>query len=446
MKVWVVKTSEMLATDNRNGRLMRSGLLAHMLDARGHTVTWWISTFDHANRRQRALQDTVGSFGSRGAIRMLLSPGYRRSVSLARLRDHRIWASRFRKAARAAERPDLILCAYPTIESAWECVRFGQRSGIPVVLDLRDMWPDIFLEELPRALRASARTLIWPIRATARAALSHATALFAITDEFLAWGLGIAGRPRRELDAVFAQAYPSSHRNEDSAAREAAGEFWDGRGITRAKSFNVVLIGTITGRRIKMETILAAAKQMSRDSKPVQIVIAGDGDDLPRYRDSARECPNVLFSGWLGVAQIRELLTRSHLGLIPYRNTPDYVMAIPTKAAEYFASGVPVATCLRGALPKLLEEQQCGLEFEGSNPESLVSVIRSLRDDPARWSKLSSNARRLFEQEFVAEEVYARYIDHLEQIASVASASVGSRPTVRESPRGSARDPSSDLR
>ena len=40
MNVWVVKTSEMLAGDNDNGRLLRSGMIAHMLDAgpRGNVV------------------------------------------------------------------------------------------------------------------------------------------------------------------------------------------------------------------------------------------------------------------------------------------------------------------------------------------------------------------------------------------------------------------------
>src|SRR5205807_498974 len=204
-------------------------------------------------------------------------------VSLARFADHVIWGRRFERAIAAASAPDIIFCAYPTIEAALTCARYGQKRRVPVVIDLRDMWPDLFAELAPRSLRPLARALLMPA----------------------AWRM-------------------------------------------------------------------------------VRVVTAGDGDDLELYRARARDCPNVAFSGWVRVPQIRELLVRAHLGLVPYRNTPDYVMSVPTKAAEYFASGVPVATCLRGTLPRLLRERQCGRQFDAADPDSLVALVRELRDDPAQ--------------------------------------------------------------
>jgi glycosyltransferase involved in cell wall biosynthesis len=418
MKVWVVKTSEMLATDNRNGRLMRSGIIAQMLDGRGHEVSWWMSTFDHANRRSRCDADSTVSFGSRGTIRMLHSPGYRASVSLARFADHLLWGRRFEQAIAGAPVPDIIFCAYPTIESALTCARYGQQRGVPVVIDLRDMWPDLFAELAPRSLRPLARALLVPLRARAAAALRRSTALFAITEEFLQWGLRLAGRARRDLDAAFAQAYPLANLEPADAAD--AGEarlFWERHGVSREAAFNVVLIGSITARRVEMDAVLAAARTLQHDSRPVRFVIAGDGDDLDLYRERARDCRSVVFSGWLRVPQIRELLARAHLGLVPYCNTPDYFMSVPTKAAEYFASGVPVATCLRGTLPRLLRERQCGRQFDAADPETLVALVRMLRDDPTQCAELSANAQRTFRSEFVAEKVYAQLIERLETIA-----------------------------
>jgi glycosyltransferase involved in cell wall biosynthesis len=418
MKVWVVKTSEMLASDNRNGRLMRSGIIAHMLDARGHEVTWWMSSFDHANRRSRCAADASMAYGSRGTIRMLHSPGYRASVSLARFADHVIWGRRFERAIAAAPVPDLIFCAYPTIESALICARYARRHRVPVIVDLRDMWPDLFAEVPPRSLRPLARVLLAPLRVRAAEALRTSTALFAITDEFLQWGLGLAGRERTELDAAFAQAYPLANlQPADAAEAGEARQFWDQRGISREGAFNVVLIGSITGRRVEMDAVLAAARTLQHEARPVRFVFAGDGDDLELYRARARDCPNVLFSGWLRVPLIRELLVRSHLGLVPYRNTPDYIMSVPTKAAEYFAAGVPVATSLRGTLPRLLRERRCGMQFDAADPDSLVALVRALRDEPARQMELGANAERTFRSEFVAETVYARLIDRLETIA-----------------------------
>ena len=415
MNVWVVKTSEMLASDNGNGRLLRSGLVAHMLDARGHTVTWWMSTFDHANRRSRAQQDTTVPFGARGAIRMIASPGYRESVSLARVRDHAIWGRAFRRAIESAAHPDIIFCAYPTIEAAAICVRFGQQRAVPVVVDLRDMWPDIFSEFAPAALKPLAHGVLWPWRAHARAALRGATALFAITEEFLSWGLKLAGRARREWDASFLLAYPES--GPASPADASAAGFWDERAVTRAAGFNVVLVGSMTKRRFEMDTVIAAARELQRDAGRVQFILAGDGDDLPGYRAQARDCGNVIFPGWLSAAQIRELLARAHLGLVPYRNAPDLVMSVPNKVGEYLAAGVPVATCLEGALARLLSARRCGVQFEAADPASLAAVVRRLRADEPQRLQLSANARAAYQEELAAATVYGRLIGRLEAIA-----------------------------
>jgi len=64
------------------------------------------------------------------------------------LRDHAIWGRAFRRAIESAPIPDIIFCAYPTIEAAAICVASGSNAQCGVV-DLRDMWPDIFSESAP---------------------------------------------------------------------------------------------------------------------------------------------------------------------------------------------------------------------------------------------------------------------------------------------------------
>jgi glycosyltransferase involved in cell wall biosynthesis len=100
-------------------------------------------------------------------------------------------------------------------------------------------------------------------------------------------------------------------------------------------------------------------------------------------------------------------------------------MSVPTKAAEYFAAGVPVATSLLGTLPRLLRERDCGQQFDAADPHSLVTLVRRLRDEPAQWRQLSTNAQQTFRSEFVAENVYARLIERLETIAMSANPLLG---------------------
>ncbi len=418
MKVWVVKTSEMLAKDNPGGRVLRSGLIANMLDARGHEVTWWVSTFDHARRRQRSETDVIESFGRTGRLRMLRSPGYKSVVSLKRLYDHVVWGRRFAQAIRAEQKPDIIFCAYPTIESAAVCARYGARHGIPVVLDLRDMWPDIFVDAVPRRARFIARLALAPLYRTARRAMRGASALFGITEEFVDWGLRHAGRSRNALDAAFPLAYPRADFATVEGQSDAATRFWDDLGVTEGGAFRLVMVGSLNGQRYEMDSVFETARQLhQQEPGAYQVLICGDGENLPAYKQRAADCPNVLFPGWLGPPQIRALLARSHVGLVPYRNTPDFMMSVPNKAVEYLAAGVPVATSLRGTLPQVLEANECGLQFDAARPETLVAQIRRLRQNPAAQARMATQARGLYERDYIAEIVYNRLIDRLEHMA-----------------------------
>jgi len=414
MRVWVVKTSEMLAEDGNHGRLLRSGMIAQLLDKRGHDVTWWMSTFDHAHRRQRAGQDLSRPFGSRGTIRMLRSPGYRRTVSLRRLLDHFIWGRRFARAVRALPAPDVILCAYPTIESAWVCARFGHALGRPVAVDLRDMWPDIFSRDAGGALAPLVRLVLTPYERMARRALAGATALYGITDEFLEWGLAKAGRSRRAVDAAFPLAYPAPAREIDPEAARR----WDELGVTREGAFNVVFIGSLNGRGYRMEPVIEAARLLMRSGAPVRFVMCGEGDDLLRLRHLTAGVKSILWPGWISAPQIRALLARAHLGLVPYRNTPDLMISVPNKAAEYMASGVPVATSLRGTLRRVLTDHSCGWAYDETDPATLAREILNLNADRQRHKAMGERALELYEREYRAEDVYNRLVDRLESLAA----------------------------
>jgi glycosyltransferase involved in cell wall biosynthesis len=130
----------------------------------------------------------------------------------------------------------------------------------------------------------------------------------------------------------------------------------------------------------------------------------------------------VLFPGWISAPQIQAILRRSHLGLVPYRNTPDFEMSIPNKAVEYLSAGVPVGTSLGGTLQRVLETNDCGFHYDSADPFALVAGIRALRDSPDLHARRSSAARDLFDRSFVSENVYGALTARLESIASAAKA------------------------
>ena len=58
MHIWLIQIGEPLPLGNRT-RLMRTGLLAEQFLARGHTVLWWASAFEHHRRTMLADRDEL---------------------------------------------------------------------------------------------------------------------------------------------------------------------------------------------------------------------------------------------------------------------------------------------------------------------------------------------------------------------------------------------------
>src|SRR4030067_2188159 len=163
MRVWLIPSGEPLPTDGSNERLFRTGVLAGFLVRRGHEVLWWTSAYDHMRKSHRVAEDTFVSLAENYRMAMLHSCGYRRNISLARLADHRGLARRFSALAPREPAPDVTLSSMPTIELSREAVRYARSRRIPVGLDIRDLWPDIFVDSVPVWGGLPARLLLSPL-------------------------------------------------------------------------------------------------------------------------------------------------------------------------------------------------------------------------------------------------------------------------------------------
>lgn len=422
MKVWLITVGEPLPTDAADARLLRAGILAQLMAKRGLDVTWWTGRFAHHLKRQR--DELPASYVEAAGYRVELLEGrpYASNVSLTRILNHREQAADFLTRAAAKLRPDVILCSYPTIELSAAAVEFGRRAGVPVVLDVRDLWPDIFLDLAPAPLRPVARLALSGLFSASARALGSAHAIIGITDAFVGWGVKVAGRPASPLDQSFPMAYAA--KQPPAEAIDAGHAFWESQGI-RAGGRTICFFGTL-GQWFDIPTVLAGARLLKDED--VDIVLCGDGDRLPEFREAARDLPRVRFPGWVDAGAIRSLMERSMAGLAPYRSVENFTMNLPNKPIEYLAGGLPVISSLRGELERLLAREACGLTYAESDPSDLARVVRSLASDPQGRQAMAHNARSVYVRDFVAESVYGRLTDYLLGMARDARQRAGELP------------------
>ncbi len=421
MKIWLITIGEPLPTDPGSPRLLRTGIVAGLLRDQGHEVVWWTSRFDHQAKRMRAL--VVGRTAGPALgydLRLLAGCGYRSNVSWRRLRDHQQLAQAFSAQAPTLPAPDIVLCSYPTVGLCEAAEAYARPRGIPVLLDLRDLWPDIFVNLAPPVLRRLARGLLAPMFRASRRACAGATALVGITEAFVDWGVERAGRPKRPADRAFPLAY--DFRPMPAEALQAARDMWTALGIA-AGGKTLCFFGTL-GRQFDIPTVLHAARLLKHSD--LRFVICGTGDRLAQYRRDAADLPNVLLTGWVDAAAIRALMERSLAGLAPYHNERSFTMSIPNKAVEYMAGGLPVLTCLGGELQAMLRQHGCGVFWNEGDATGLADAINRLIGDPEARQRMADNAASAYSENFVAQVVYGRLIDHLCDLA--AAPRVGAKP------------------
>lgn len=414
MKIWLLEIGESLPVgDNRGCRLRRIGILARTLADAGHEVTWWASSFDHYRKRRAVDSEQPLSVCPGLQIRPLSGCGYARNLSLKRLLDYILVAVRFMRHSREAEQPDIILSGFPGVELSFAAVRYGTRRGIPVILDVKDMWPDIFPEHAPAPLRPLVRLAFWPWFRMARWTCAHATAVTGMTDAFVEWALENGGRAKTGRDRSFPFGYAATPPP-DAALREAEA-FWDARSVTPADAGRTVCFLGGIGHQLDLTAAVRAARLLRARGRPIRFVMCGAGDRLEDYRNQTRGLEEVIWPGWVGAAEMHVLMRRSMAGLDPLPDRFDFLASINNKAIEYFSAGLPVVSSpSRGVLAELLAAERVGASHECGDAERLAAILDGLAGDPAGRAAMAARARRLFDERFTAEKVYREMRDYVE--------------------------------
>lgn len=415
--IWIIKTGEPVPISGSDVKLMRAGYLADFLSRQHHNVMWWTSTVNHQNKTQQFTQHTTLTVSDTLTIQLIYAPLYRKSVSLSRLYHQYVTARSFLRLAEQAHRPDVILCCLPTLDLCEAALRYGKKHGVPVVIDVRDLWPDAFMKYAPPPLKPFWRILLTPLYRKVKRICAGATAIVGISEHFVNWGVAYAQRQRTALDRCFPFGY--SDAQPDVNAINAADKQWEEMGVTKAPGVFVACFFGYFGWHFELDLIIKAAQRLCPGPRHFTFVLCGSGDKLDYYRTLAKDCPNVILPGWVGSAAIWTLMRKSSVGLAPYKVSPTFSRSMPNKPIEYMSAGLPILSSLRGVLSDVLERYQCGMIYQQGDVEGLIRILIELYDKPEKLQTMSENAYQLFKEHYAAEKVYGEMGQLLEQVSNL---------------------------
>ena len=434
MRFWIVKAGEpvpFLSAESRD-RVWRAGLMSLTLAERGHEVVLWASLFDHIRKRFRdvAADRLIPAEGSAPHLVFLSSPGYRRNIGLRRIWDHNRMAARFRALAPQLPRPDAIVAAYPTVDLACASVDFGGCHGIPVVVDVRDLWPDIIYDWLNRRvamLRVRTNGILLPYERMARRSFRAADSVIGVSQGMLDWAVARFGRPpdRQSTDQAFHQS--KRYITFGDAQHRAQLSAWAQRGVDLSdRKIRLVWAGSMTPES-DGATLLDALEQIPiRERQAIQVVICGTGSLAARIEEMANNLGHVTYAGWVDQEALAVLLEHSHIGLMCYLDRFDFQASIPNKVADYCAGGVRILTNLTGEIARLTKGTDTLIYYPTGDSSALANVLVDIARNPVRYRVDHGPAREMFARLFDADKVMGDFARHVESLAVQ-----GSRPERR---------------
>ncbi len=414
MNIWLITIGEPIPHETNKLRLHRTGIIAkYISENSSHNITWWTSTFNHFTKEHIFSETKEFYTNSQLKIIALKGRGYNSNISIDRIIDHQQIAQEFREKAPLEIKPDIIVSSFPTINLCVAAVDFSKKNKIPLLIDYRDMWPDVFIDILPKLLKPIGEFFLSCLFNKTNKILMETSGIIGITESFLNIALQKAKRQRNSFDAVFPLAYLSNQFKDKDY--DNAIQFWNNLNIYKEKDCTrICFFGTI-GHQFDFDTIIEVARKWTDCKRNIQFVLCGTGDRLEALKKASSNLSNVIFPGYLNAAQIKVLMEISDIGLCPYYPKENFLKSIPGKAIEYLSEGLPLLCSLKvSILGNLIKDNELGYNYESGNIDSLDKAINDFCKLNNSKEKYRQKILKFFHENFDAKSVYKKYMKHLE--------------------------------
>lgn len=418
MNVWIVQTGEPLHCDKGISRGMRAMNTADVLVQAGHAVTIWSSDFYHQEKKHRFGKSTTIYISDSLTIKLIPSCGYTKNVSLRRFKDHRELAKNFLKEIKTEPLPGVAMVGFPPIEIAHAAVDYLNSHNIPVLLDVKDQWPDIFSDAVPSIVRPFAKLILRKLHKQSVETMSKATALSAMSNGFLEWSTNRAGRNVSKHDLVCPLTTPTPHVSENDL--EEAKLWWKSIGIEPTEKLRLLFVGSLS-RQFDFKTALEGIRLAKESGVDVELVVCGTGELEEGLKRDFSDENAIVFAGWVDYPKYKTLADMSDVSLAPYIPSEAFQLSIPNKIIDALSFSLPVLTPLGGEVGELIDMFNVGWIYKEGSASSVSGLLCKIKSDTKVVGGKSECALALYCSNFDSEVVYQELALFLEKMQARVS-------------------------
>ncbi len=154
-----------------------------------------------------------------------------------------------------------------------------------------------------------------------------------------------------------------------------------------------------------------------------RFMIAGDGPLRLELEELVKQLGlqnAVVFLGFLGQTELRELYEKAHIFMHPSELPPDSNQeGVPNSMLEGMASGLPVVATRHGGIPEAVTDGVNGLLVPERDDKGLATSLFKMVEEPGRWRAMGASASETVATEFAQprqiECLESAYLEAIEQ-------------------------------
>jgi glycosyltransferase involved in cell wall biosynthesis len=300
---------------------------------------------------------------------------------------------------------DVIIVSSPTLFSAVSAWWLGWRYRKPYVIEVRDLWPAIFVELGVLKNKPVIRILEWLELFLYKKAALVIPVTRRFSDNIISRGID-STKVHVITNGVDLSAYNP---------REKSISLLDELKLT--DKFIVLYMGA-HGISHALTKIVDVAERLSSEPR-IHFLLVGEGAEKERVLEYARKHAKGNLTCLPGQPRKRvsEFYSIMDVGLVPLRNIPLFDTFIPSKMFEIMAMAKPIVASVRGETAEILEASKAAIVVEPENVSEIAKAVLTFFNDREKAEKYGCNGRVFVEQNFDRTALAKRYSDLISRIA-----------------------------
>ncbi|MEZ5374887.1 MAG: glycosyltransferase family 4 protein [Acidimicrobiales bacterium] len=299
------------------------------------------------------------------------------------------------QAWRAVIKPDVVVVSSPTFFSILTAWIHSRRFRAPLVVEVRDLWPGIFVE----LGVLTNKQIIWLLERLELAAYRAASAVVVVTEGFKE-DLVRRGVPANKVH-VITNGVDTDRFTPGPAVPEVRAR------LGAAEDDTLALYIGAHGISQGLHSVIEAAGLV--DEK-VKIAFVGEGADKKRLQQLAAQSGsgNLSFHDGVDRDEVPDLIRSADILLVPLRDIPLFETFIPSKMFEFLAAEKAVIGSVAGEAAAILERAGA-MVIQPEDASALTSALNDLAAAPERRAAMAAAGREFVHENYDRTELARRY-------------------------------------